>query len=353
MLNRLSTIPLSDVRERTKMQLRLQNTTEHDDYIDVLIHEGLRHVNSLYQLDKQCCELPVVDSVAQLPKGFVKLIALVFPCPETTTTGGSDVAEILGAVDVEFTVLDSTLYEFIIKQRVGANSQNVRIAFTSGVGATEADIRAGIEAALAIYINGGVLRAVVTNGGTNTVTITATTGYPLITGVNVSNTTITQATQGIAAYTYVATEQSVSGGGCRPLLYADTAFLKTCGCDCNDDWNEFDDTFQISNGYIYLRTNVEATTVKLAYMGLNVDSEGNMVVYEDFERGLMSYASWMFAVAYYDIIPQGIAESYARTWKAQKAWLKGAAQKENFEENKREIQNIFKSLLVSNLVNLP
>ena len=31
MLNRYQTISLDDVRERTKMQLRLQNTTEHDE----------------------------------------------------------------------------------------------------------------------------------------------------------------------------------------------------------------------------------------------------------------------------------------------------------------------------------
>jgi hypothetical protein len=352
MLNRLTTIKLSDVRERTKMQLRLQNTTEHDDYIDVLVHEGLRHINSLYQLDKQCCELPVVDSVAQLPKGFVKLLGLVMSCNETAATGGEDVPEVLGAISVEFTVLDSMVYEFIVQQQVGANRQDVRISFNSGVGATEASIRAGIEAALTIFVNGGVLRAVVTNGGTNIVTITATTGFPLITGVNVANTTITQTTQGIGAYEYVATDNFTTGNSCSPILYADTKFLLSCGCDCDSNWRTFDQTFQISDGYIYLRSNIEVDTVKLAYMGLNVDSDGDMVVYEDFERGLMSYASWMFASAYYDIFPMSLADTYRRTWVAQKSWLKGAAQKENFEENKREIQNIFKSLLVSNLVNI-
>ena len=47
-----------------------------------------------------------------------------------------------------------------------------------------------------------------------------------------------------------------------------------------------------------------------------------------------------------------LTDMHRKNWIAQKAYLKGSAQAEDFQRNKREIQNIFKSKLVSNLLNI-
>jgi hypothetical protein len=227
MLNRYQTISLDDVRERTKMQLRLQNTTEHDDFIDVLVLEGLRNLNNLYQLKKSVCELDVEDNKAKLPKGFVRLIAL---------------------------------------------------AFTD-------------------------------EGGTNS-------------------------------------------SGCSPILYADTRFLSSCGCEAEDGVYNYLETFQINKNYIHFRSDIGTDKVRLAYYSLITDDYGNLVIYEDFERGLQAYACWNFMMAYYEDYPMNLTDMHRKTWVAQKAYLKGSAQAEDFQRNKREIQNIFKSKLVSNLLNI-
>jgi hypothetical protein len=222
MLKRYTEIPLSDVVERAKMQLRLQNTTEHDDLITVFVMEGLRSLNNLYQINKFGCEIEVCDNKAKLPKNFVRLIGLSF----------------------------------------------------------------------------------------------------------------------------------TSEDGCYPLLYADTKFLASCECETEDGVYNFLDTFQIDKHFIYFRTDLNIDKIRLAYYGLNMDAEGNMVIYEDFERALMAYACWNFSITYHEDYPMNLSETHRRNWVAQKAYLKGLAQAEDFQRNKREIQNIFKSKLVSNLVNI-
>lgn len=222
MLNRLTTIKIDDVRERTKMQLRLQNTTEHDDYLDVLILEGLRNLNNLYQLGKFNCKLEIEDHKACLPKNFIRLIGFSLSCDD--------------------------------------------------------------------------------------------------------------------------------GGG--PILYADTRFLTECQCDLDEPVFSYNETVQINKGYAYFRSDLNIDEARIAYYGLNVDDFGNMVIYEDFERALTHYACWNFMMAYYEDYPMNLTETHRRNYVSQKGYLKGLAQAEDFNRNKREIQNIFKSKLVSNLYNI-
>lgn len=217
MLKRYTTISIDEVVERTKMQLRLQNTTEHDDYLTVLVHEGLRKLNNLYQLEKFTCKLTVEDNKAELPKNFIRLLAIT--------------------------------------------------------------------------------------------------------------------------------------ADCFPMLYADLDFIKDCGCDTTDlQW--YRNTFQITGKYIHLKSDTEVEEIRLAYYGLAVDDNGCMAVYEDFEPALMHYSCWLFGLAYPEDYPLNWLETHRRNWVAQKAYLKGMAQVEDFQRNKREIQTIFKSKLVSNLLNI-
>lgn len=222
MLNRYNEITLSDVRERTKMSLRIQNTTEHDDFLDVLIMEGHRQLCTNFNLVKKVCCLEIEDHKARIPKGFSQLIGL-------------------------------------------------RFAGSEGVGFSS--------------------------------------------------------------------------------WYADKKFITTCECYDLDNVCSSSDTFVINGQYIFFNSGISAEKCLLAYFGLNYNNEGDLIIYEDYERGLTAYACWKFLMSYHTDYPLNLTIEYKKEWVSQKAYLKGFAQVEDFQRNKREIQNIFKSLTVSNLLN--
>lgn len=69
-------ISIEDVIARTKMQLRIANTGEHDDFLQVLIMEGLRQLECLSLYTKQQCDLTVCDRRAKVPDGMMKFIGM-------------------------------------------------------------------------------------------------------------------------------------------------------------------------------------------------------------------------------------------------------------------------------------
>lgn len=222
MLNRYLEITLDDVRERTKMSLNLQSTTEQDDYLDVLILEGLRQLNTYYNLTKFTTCVEIEDSKAKLPYG---------------------VSQVLG----------------------------VR------------------------FVN--------------------------------------------------------EGGSCAPLWYADMKFLKTCQCSDIENVCSFVGTYMINGSYIHFNSDISSGKCEIAYMGLNVNDDGDLIIYEDYERALSAYACWKFMQTYHKDYPFNLTFEYKKEWVAQKTYLRGSAQAEDFQRNKREIQNIFNSLTISKLIN--
>lgn len=74
-MDRTSTIHIDEVIARTKLQLGLTHTTEYDDYFTLMINEGLRHLDCLSLLVKKVCKIDIIDNKAQLPCGFVRLLA--------------------------------------------------------------------------------------------------------------------------------------------------------------------------------------------------------------------------------------------------------------------------------------
>jgi len=229
-----STISIEEVITRAKAQLRLGNTAEYDDYFSIMVYEALGSLNALSQLIKKQCCLTFQGSTAQLPKDYVRYLAL------------------------KLDVAPSTTNDPIANQVLN---------------------------------------------------------------------------------------------GCQMFLYADLSFLTQCGCNVGGALNWNRGGFQINNGFIHLNSDIEILEANLAYLGLNVDEEGRSLIYERYERAVASYLCYMFSLAWAEKFNQYVIEEYKRTWQAQKAKMVGQDVAQDFQDNKREIQNIWNALLVSKAVN--
>lgn len=237
MPGRYSTISIDEVIASTKMQLRLHNTTEHDDFFDIMINEAIRHLGALSIFVKRQCTLDFQDQKAKLPNGFHKLIGLRF-------------------------------------------------------------------------IN-------------NLVQDTSDTTNAFLTSNN-----------------------------CFRLLYVDKDFL--CDCECavpTTGVAQFDSGFQIQNGFIHLNSDLNLDKATLAFIGLNVDDNDRLIVFEDHERALRAYGCYKFALSYSEDFKEATIERYKREWMMQKAWIKGSDAANDFQRNKREVQQLFNALLISRLQN--
>lgn len=70
-----NTIGIEEVIAHIKLQLNVTHTTEYDDYFTIQINEGLRHLDCLSLLVKKTCQVEICDNKAELPCGFVRLLA--------------------------------------------------------------------------------------------------------------------------------------------------------------------------------------------------------------------------------------------------------------------------------------
>lgn len=219
-MGRFTTITIDQVLARVKTQLRIFDSAQ-DDYLTILIYEGLRHVDALPLVVKKCKTICVTDGKAKLPCDFYKLLAI-----------------------------------------------------------------RGVE--------------------------TTSTGHQHTTRV-----------------------------------YVDTHFVKQCNVDSDGNLQDYTSSFQINNGYIYLSNpSSETTDIELAYLGLNEDQDGNLLIYEDYERALNNYACYQFTLAYNENFNQYVIETYKRTWNAQKNWLRGEAARYDFENTKFQIRLTFNAIAI-------
>ena len=140
---------------------------------------------------------------------------------------------------------------------------------------------------------------------------------------------------------------------CQFAVYVDTPFLTTCGCDFGLFGNNtlsYTNGFQINNGFI--RFNFDASIVEIqdatiAYMGLNVDDDGNSTIYERYERAVANYMCFMFTLSYSEKYNQYIIENYKQQWTYQAARIKGQDVARDFQNDKYEIGRMVRALIVS------
>ena len=127
------------------------------------------------------------------------------------------------------------------------------------------------------------------------------------------------------------------------MLYVDKRYIDTT----SSTTSSYEDTFQISNGYIQYNNDVNATEATLAYLGLNIDEFGHLTVYADYERALRAYACYKYALAFHEDFKESTTQRYENEWKAQKRYIKGADVQNDFKNRKYEMSKIFKAFLLS------
>ncbi len=236
-------ISIEEVISRCRVRLKLGSTAEYDDYLEMSISEGLRHLDMLTLYVKQQATLDIQDNKAELPCGFMQLLGARFLKTVLTTT----------------------------------------------------------------FVNGHMV---------NNVPIPV----------------------------------------CSPVFYVDKKFLSDCGCNMNDSnsiLQNFRDTMQIVNGYIHFNSgNIESGKLSIAFMGLNVDQNGRILIYPEYERALTYYAMSQFQE---DILMDnrsiGLADRNYQKYVAQKAWLKGGAWKDEFQRTKLEVASMASALISDQTVN--
>ena len=112
--------------------------------------------------------------------------------------------------------------------------------------------------------------------------------------------------------------------------------------------------FTVQAGYIQLPSTVTATQIKVWHRGYNMDGDGLMVLDEIQERGLSAYAAYEYALSNPQrFTPLQIME-WKKTWVAQKSFLKGQAQQQDYRLNKDRMASIARAIVMNplNITNL-
>jgi len=160
---------------------------------------------------------------------------------------------------------------------------------------------------------------------------------------------------GIRANIVESTNDPIQGefNQCNYFLYADTRFLSTCGCDVSIFNGVQNGGYQIVNGYIHFNAgdSIVISDCQLAYYGMGIDEKGRALIYSRYERALSSYACYMFTMAYSEKYNQYIIENYKQQWQLQRSKVRGEDMADNFRNEKRQIMDIWNSLVTSKTIN--
>lgn len=164
--------------------------------------------------------------------------------------------------------------------------------------------------------------------------------------------------------------QLLSLGACdgSTSIYVDMPFLQGCGCSTMpvNAVSGFG-IYQIQDGYIYFTLASDfssnhgdfnpatppvvptvqtgppnvTSTMRISFIGMNVDDNGMMVVYADMERGLVAYCVWMHMLdspaGKYS--PQQI-QANEQIWVNQKSWYKSIQFQNNFRNTRRQVASV-------------
>lgn len=138
MTERYEEIGIDEIIARTKVQLRIATTTEHDDTLELFISEGLDSLDCSSQLvKKQCCIDVCDDHMAKLPKGFVRFLGLRPICSSGSANNRS--SNIIYA-DISFLHKNSCSTSGLCDYRDGFQINKGYIHFNSDFTADKIDI---------------------------------------------------------------------------------------------------------------------------------------------------------------------------------------------------------------------
>jgi len=225
------------------MSLRITNTNEHDNFLAILGYEALDSLNALSQLIKKQCDITFTNNISELPKDFIKLLALKINSCHNNDTNDP---------------INNQLFN-----------------------------------------------------------------------------------------------------NCGLALYIDTKFLNLCGCDVGswglNNLTPYNQGFQINGRFLHFNFSSELTeiqTATLAYFGLNIDKDGNSLLYRRYERAIAAYMCYKFTMAWSEMFNQYLINEYKQEWVNQKSKLVGQDVAQDNQQNKFEINKFFNALLVSRSVNI-
>ena len=165
---------------------------------------------------------------------------------------------------------------------------------------------------------------------------------------------------------------NVPGG----IIYVDQPFLQGNGISCGG-FGHAGGVCQIQNGYIYLTVSqanpnhginpvgycpdppppppnpllpptVQTYEITIAFVGMNVDDDGMMVVYSDMERGLVAYCVWMYMLD----APAGKYQAFQiqsneKIWMNQKSWYKSIQFQNRFRNTRHQVMSIARAWIAA------
>ena len=76
-INNNGTITLTELRDRIKLELNIEESTKDDRYIDLKIMDAFRYIESYYNVEPACENLQICDYKAELPCNFKTMLGLV------------------------------------------------------------------------------------------------------------------------------------------------------------------------------------------------------------------------------------------------------------------------------------
>lgn len=152
-----------------------------------------------------------------------------------------------------------------------------------------------------------------------------------------------------------STESNLNNSmGFTNFIYVDKPFLEDPGLNTDPAFlANYSQTFQINGEYIYYNTNISDLTSKseIAYIGLNTDEQGNLIIYEDYERAIRAYMCYHFALRFKDKFSTFQVMEFKKDWIFQKAEMKGQYAVNQFYNDKDEMAAVSTGLLVSFISN--
>ena len=122
------------------------------------------------------------------------------------------------------------------------------------------------------------------------------------------------------------------------------------GCD-GSLWNN---RFTVQAGYLHFPSTVTSTEVRVWHRGYNMDGDGLMILDELQERGLSAYAAYEYALSNPQRFTPFQITEWKKTWVAQKGYLKGQAQQQDYRLNKDRMASIARAIVINplNITNL-
>lgn len=108
--------------------------------------------------------------------------------------------------------------------------------------------------------------------------------------------------------------------------------------------------FYMQDNYLHFPSTVTATSVKIWYRGLNVDDNGIMILQEEQEDALASFAAYRYALTFPQSYSPLQINEFKQNWIAQKNWLNGTEAVRKFKLQKPQISAVMNSIMMNKFV---